>query len=135
MFYAKYVDFRAPLVVVGDFNEDTNANRFVYSFSFLIFTIGGTNWQQNSVKVWTKKLALQNAYDKLEQGVQNRNPQTHITKEDKITWQWNLPLNITLKAKFDHIFYHKLQCEGYDVKLAGVSDHFPIFAKFSYPHK
>eukprot|EP00026_Physarum_polycephalum_P005794 Phypoly_transcript_05832.p1 GENE.Phypoly_transcript_05832~~Phypoly_transcript_05832.p1 ORF type:complete len:276 (+),score=42.82 Phypoly_transcript_05832:975-1802(+) len=149
--YSKYLDFRSPIVVLGDFNEDVGAD---------------------SVKVWTHKLGLKNAYDKLKNhgtAINNNttNNNTNTTKTDNnahnrnstditdsntnintnnntpnnsmiinppqkndITWHWELPLNITVRAKFDHILYHKLECVKYGVKISGASDHYPIFAHF-----
>lgn len=87
--------------------------------------------------MWTKKLKMKNSYDKLleakaanTENANNNNNSNLNNQNDGITWHWELPLNFTLKAKFDHIFYHNLQCVKYGVKLSGASDHYPIFAHF-----
>jgi hypothetical protein len=53
-------------------------------------------------------------------------------QKTNVTWHWELPLNITVRAKFDHILYHNLECVRYGVKISGASDHYPIFAHFVY---
>ena len=62
--------------------------------------------------------------------------------DSKNTWYWPLPGRITLKARFDHIFYSRhFECTGLvgylnpteywkggRVVQEGASDHFPVFA-------
>jgi hypothetical protein len=137
------LDFNRPLVVLGDFNADVGADRYHSPSSlslshslfhpslFSLFTLA------NSVKVWTHKLRLKNAYDKLTEA-NNNNNDTNISQNNKhdkavkndITWHWKLPLNIKMSAKFDHILYSGLECVKYGVKISGASDYYPIFAHF-----